>query len=239
MKTRIRLVLSILLASPILTLSTVMVKAESGSGSTNSGSSTSNTSSTDDDKDTETETEVESEPKTDSKKLLERLSTRKTELKTKLNTVEQERLKAKCKASQTGAVSSLSGRIKGIETSRGEVHTNLVSRLNKLVEKLKAKDVDTTKLEAEITELKAKIATFKADLAKYRQAVIDLKAMDCVSDPAAFKASLESARTLRETAAKDAAAIKTYVNDTIKPTLKGIRTALEAKEKETSSEGGQ
>ncbi len=239
MKTRIRLVLSILLASPILAFGTVMVKAETGSGSTDSGSSTSTTSSTDDDKDSETETEVESDPKTDSKKLLERLSSRKSELKTKLTNIEQERLKAKCKASQTGAVSSLSGRIKGIETSRSAVHTNLVNRLNKLVEKLKAKEVDTTKLEAEITELKAKIATFKTDLAKYKQAIIDLKAMDCVSDPTAFKASLEAARTLRETVAKDGAAIKTYVNDTIKPTLKEIRAALEAKEKETSSEGGQ
>ena len=230
MKTRIRLVLSILLASPILTIGTVAAHSEDGASTASSDTSTTTTVKED---------EIESEPKTDSKKLLERLSTRKAELKTKLSTVEQERLKSKCKVAQTGAVSSLSGRIKVIETSRAEVHTNLVNRLNKLVEKLKAKDVDTTKLEAEITELKTKIATFKADLAKYRQAVIDLKAMDCVSDPDAFKASLESARTLRETVAKDAAAIKTYVNDTIKPTLKDIRAALEAKEKEESSEGGQ
>lgn len=238
MKTRIRLVLSILLASPILAFSAVMVKAETGSGSTNSGSSTTTTSgSTDDEK--VSEVEIETEPKTDSKKLLERLSTRKTELKIKLSKVEEERIKVKCKIAQTGSVSSLSGRIKGIETSRNEVHTNLLDHLTKLVAKLKAKDVDTTKLEAEIVELKAKIATFKADLAKYRQAVIDLKAMDCVSDPSAFKASLESARALRETVIKDATAIKTYVKETIKPTLQEIKAALEAKETDNSSRGEQ
>ena len=59
--------------------------------------------------------------------------------------------------------------------------------------------------------------------------------MDCASDPTSFKASLEKARSLREQVTKDAQEIKSYVNDTIKPTLKEIRAALEAKEKETTT----
>lgn len=229
MKTRIRLFISLFLAVPALTLSTTaLVSAENGSSSSGSGSTTTTTTKTEDSTSDDT-------VKADDKKLLERLAERKTELKTKLTTAEQTRLKEKCKPAQTGNVSSLYGRIKGIETSRSEVYKNLTNRLTSLTEKLKAKNVDTTKLEAEIATLKTKIATFEADLAKYKQAVLDLKSMDCATDPTAFKASLEKARTLREQVNKDAQEIKTYVNDTIKPTLKEIRAALEAKEKEKES----
>ena len=223
---RIRLLISLFLAVPALTIgTTALVSAETGSSS-NSGSTT--TTKTEDTSSTDS-------VKPDDKLLLQRLSERKAELKTKLTTAEQTRLKDKCKPAQTGGVSSLYGRIKGIETSRSEVYKNLTDRLTSLDEKLKAKNVDTTKLEAEIATLKTKIATFESDLAKYKQAVLDLKSMDCASDPTSFKASLEKARSLREQVNKDAQEIKTYVNDTIKPTLKEIRATLEAKEKETTT----
>jgi hypothetical protein len=220
MKTRLRLLITTLLTVPALALSTTaLVSAETGTGSSGS---------------TDT-TKTEDTVKPDDKQLLNRLTERKAEYKAKIAATELARLKEKCKLAQTGNVSSLHGRIKGIETSRNEVYNNLVSRLTKLDEKLKLKGVDTTKLEAEIATLKTKISTFQTDLAKYKQAVLDLKSMDCAADPTAFKASLESARTLREQVNKDAQDIKTYVNDTIKPTLKEIRAQLEAKEKETSN----
>lgn len=177
--------------------------------------------------------------KPDNKELLQRLIDRKTRLKTVLTAAETAKLKLKCVPSQTGSLRSLSGRIQGIETSRREVHKNLVNRLEKLVEKLKVKNVDTAELEAEIVVLKAKIATFDANLSLYKQAITDLKSMGCVTDPVSFKASLETARTLRETLVMDSAAIKSYVKDTIKPTIKAIRTALAATElKSTDTTGG-
>ncbi len=188
--------------------------------------------------DNEAEAEAEA-VKPDDVELLRRLTDRKTSLKTKLTTAEQSRIKLKCVPSQTGSIKSLSGRIKGIETSRRQTHKNLLSRLDKLVEKLKVKNVDTTELEAEIVVLKTKIATFDADLVLYKQAITDLKSMDCVADPVSFKASLETARTLKQTVATDSESIKSYVNDTIKPTLKIIRTALETAEKlETNTTDG-
>lgn len=219
---------------PIVALtSNALVSARQG----DSGSeAVSNTTAVVASPDNETETEI---VKPDDVDLLRRLTDRKTSLKTKLTTAEQSRLKLKCVPSQTGSIKSLSGRIKGIETSRRQTHKNLLDRLDKLVEKLKVKNVDTTELEAEIVVLKTKIATFDADLVLYKQAITDLKSMDCVADPVSFKASLETARTLKQTVATDSESIKSYVNDTIKPTLKIIRTALETAEKvETNKTDG-
>ena len=220
--------------APIVALtSNALVSARQG----DSGSeAVSNTTAVVASPDNETETET---VKPDDKDLLQRLSDRKAGLKTKPNTTEQSRLKLKCASAQTGSVKSLSGRIKGIETSRKKVHENLINRLEKLVEKLKVKNVDTTALEAEIVVLKTKIATFDADLALYKQAITDLKSMDCVADPVSFKASLETSRTLKQTVAKDSETIKSYVTETIKPTLKIIQASLETAEKvETNKTDG-
>ena len=154
-----------------------------------------------------------------------RLQKRKDALKIKLTTVQQKRLQTRCKGGQ-GVVSKLQGRITGIETSRTQVYTNLVDRLTKLQGKLDQKGANTIELKKEITELQTKITTFKTDLAAYKQSVSDLATMDCVADPTGFKASLEDSRNGLKKVHDDGVAIKTYVNDTIKPTLKKIRAEL-------------
>lgn len=161
----------------------------------------------------------------------ERLAKRKAELKTKLDALKTTRIKKLCKASQ-GNLSSISGRIKGLETSRSHVYANLVQRLTKLGQILKDKGVDTAELDAQITELNTKIETFNTDLEAYKLAVSDLAAMDCAADPTAFQASLETARAARAKTAEDAMAIRTYLSDTIKPTLKDLRAQVEKEETE-------
>lgn len=159
------------------------------------------------------------------KSLAERVEKRKTELKTQLKASEKARLKTKCKASQ-GKISSIRGRIKGIETSRSEVYKNMINRLTNLSDKLENKGADTTELDATIAELQTKIETFNTDLAAYKQAVSDLADMDCEADPDGFKASLEAARTALATVNQDALAVRSYLQDTIKPLLKTIRAQL-------------
>jgi signal transduction histidine kinase len=183
------------------------------------------TTSTDTTADQENEQEIQTTAK-DTAALKARLEARKAQLKTTLTALEQAKIKTKCATAQ-GKLSSVRGRIKGIETSRAQVYDNLVDRLTSLSTKLSDKGLDTSELDSEITELNAKIATFQTDLATYKQTVTDLAAMDCKSDPTAFKASLEAARTAQAKVKEDATAIKTYVNDTIKATLKDIRSQLE------------
>lgn len=165
----------------------------------------------------------------------DRLEKRKTELKTRLDAAKLARVKKLCKASQ-GNLSSISGRIKGLETSRSHVYANLVDRLTKLSGLIKDKGVDTAELDAQITQISTLIEAFNTDLAAYKLAVSDLAAMDCAADPTAFQASLEAARAARAKTADDAAAIRTYLSDTIKPTLKELRAQVE---NETENGGTQ
>lgn len=166
--------------------------------------------------------------------LKDRITAKKTELKTRLTNAEKLRFQTKCQAAQ-GRVSAVQGRVKGIETSRGQVYKNIVSRLTALSEKLKNKGINTDQLHTAIDDLEAKITTFNTDLTAYKQAVVDLSSMDCKTDPEGFKAALESARAAREKVHVDGKAIRTHIQDTIKPLLNTIRSQLEA----ASTEGDE
>lgn len=198
------------------------------------------TNTTTSDKTTTTTTADQSA--TNSKELQSRIEARKTEQKTKLTNAEKLRITGKCKAAQ-GLVSSVRGRVKGIETSRTEVYSNIVTHLSDLSIKMKNKNVDTTALDADITTLKTDITTFNTDLATYKQDVSDLSDMDCKTDPIGFKASLDAARAALLKVNQDSAAIRTYVTNTIKPLLVQIRAQLETKDaaadKTTNTQGGQ
>jgi hypothetical protein len=154
--------------------------------------------------------------------LLDRIEKRKDARKLRLSFAEKAKLTSKCKAAQ-GLLRAAEVRIKGVETSRAQVHENLLARLNGLVTKLKEKQIDTGELETQITELTTKIEAFKTKITDYKQAVSDLGAMDCTTDPEGFKASLEDARALRVELKDAAADVRTYLRETIKETLKGIR----------------
>ena len=218
-------ILSIAVALPVVTTGASAVVSANEDGADNATASNSVNS--------DSNSEVE---KT---KRAERLEKHKAELKIKLSNIDKNRIKDRCKQAQGGGIKRLDGRIKGIETSRDKVHTNLVNRLNKLVEKLKTKAVDTAALESEIAVLITKIETFKADLATYKQNLTDLKAMDCASDPTAFKAQLEVVRTDREKVHQDVIDIRKYVKETIKSTLKEIRSQLEEQEQTDSDSDNQ
>lgn len=213
MKQRIKLMAGIALALPVLVFGVVAAETT--------------TTTTNDDTTTQTTTDDKTE-------LSDRIAKRKAALKIKLTNLEKARLKLKCVAAAQGPVKRLSGRINGLETSRNEVYTNLVNRLTKLSDQIKTKGLDTTTLDGQVTTLKGMIDTFKSDLETYKTAVSDLTNMDCTSDPDGFKASLEDARAARAKLAKDSSDIKTYLNDTIKPTLVALRNQLETKE--TTSE---
>lgn len=210
MKRFLALGLSTVLSLPVL--SVAVVRAQTN----NSGSSS---------PPTETEKPLSAD---ELKQLQTRLEKRKAELKIKLTNAEKLSIQNKCKAAQ-GFVSSVKGRVKGIETSRTEVYGNILDHLTDLSAKLKNKGIDTKTLDGEITTLQDKIQTFNTDLATYKQAVSDLAAMDCKADADGFKASLQAARTALETVNKDSQAVRSYVKDTIKPSLKTIRGELETK----------
>ncbi len=212
MKSQIRIALGVGLLVPILLVGTVRAVEET--------TTTANTTQTD--TTTKTEAKLTEEQQ---KKLNERVQKRKTEAKQKLTVLQEKRLQARCKSSQV-KIKPLNTRATAIESNRAKVHANLVDSFTKLQEKLQAKNVDTTKLQAEITVLQAKINTFNNDLGEYREAISDTAIMDCEADPVAFKASLEVARVALQKVHADAKAIRTHVVTVIKPILQDIRVEL-------------
>lgn len=220
MKSRITLAITTGLLLPIFLVGPVFAVSDGTNGSTPTTTDTTKTEDT-------TTTTAEDKPlTTDEKKSMDdRILQRKTEAKLKLTTVEQKRIQTRCKASQT-VLLPIGKKIDTIHGNRTKVYTNLTDRLIKLEVKLAAKNVDTAELKSEITVLQNKIKTFDTDLTTYNQLVSDVRKMDCATDPAAFKASLEAARASLVKVHADAADIRAYVKDTIKPTLKAIRDKL-------------
>lgn len=164
----------------------------------------------------------------DKQKLLQRLTERKTNLKTKLTNAQKVRLQTKCKAAQ-GLMAPIKSKVTGYEQGRGEVYSKVVTRLKDVSIKVKAKGISTTELDAAITTLEGKVTTFNTDIAIYKQAVSDLTDMECTTDPEAFQASLQEARSALEKVKSDATDIRSYVKDTIKPILLTIKGQLQPK----------
>lgn len=162
---------------------------------------------------------------TEKQELRKRVQDRVSSLKIKLSAADQARIKAKCKAAQ-GVTTSLSKKADNLDTKRTEVYGAIIARLSTLEGKLQKQGVDITKLQSEIDVLKTKKTTFDTDFTAYKQAVADASGLDCTTDPTAFQASIQAARTAQEKVRTDSKDIRTYVTQTIKPTLEQIKKSL-------------
>ena len=229
MKSRITALLGAGMLVPLLFAGSVFALADQNTTTTPEQTTTETTAQAD--------TESETLNETQKKELSTRIEKRKAEAKLRLTAVQQKRIQTRCKNAQ-GLVKKVSGRVKGIETNRTKVHTNMVERLKSLETKLAAKNVDTTQYKAQIAELETKIATFNTDMAAYKQAVSDLGNIeDCTADPTAFNASIEVTLEAIQKVHNDPVAIITYVKDTIKPTLAAIRVQLDGAKAVDTTEG--
>ncbi len=154
-----------------------------------------------------------------------RIAQRKLEFKTKLTAAETKRLQDRCKPAQA-LIGSLNDKLGTSTTTRTQAYTELTTHITDILDKLATKNLDLETLKSNQAQLMVKINTYKADLATYKDAIGDLKDMDCAADATAFKASLEVARTDREKLATDVADIRTYVTGTVKPTLQTLHDQL-------------
>lgn len=198
---RIKIILSSLIAVPALLIPGV-VHAATTTPTTTTTTTTTNTTTT-------TET------------IAQRVSKYKLALKAQPTAAEQAKIKVNCKAAQVkGRV--LSTQITQKVTIRSAVYVSVTKKVDDLITDLKAANVDTAKLETQRDELKQLVKTYGNDLKTYQENIADMNAVDCLTDPTAFKAALESARSSQAVVLKDITAIRTYINDTLKPTLKDI-----------------
>ena len=159
-------------------------------------------------------------------KLKERVQERKDKVKAKLTEAKKNAIKSKCKSAQ-GLLTSAKARINGVETSRSKIYDNLVNRLTELSKLLGEKGLDVSELDSQIETLKTMITDIKTDIENYKQAVADAADMTCTDDPEAFRVSLDDAKEERKAIYDSSTKIRAYLKETIKATLKSLRTELE------------
>ncbi len=153
--------------------------------------------------------------------MAQRVEKSKLKFAPKLTAEQTVKIKGKCKASQVIS-KALSVQLTRNNTKRTAAYTEITAALTEAIASLKA-NKDTTDLEAQSKVLSTKIAKYTTDMTAYQTAITDLSGVDCATDPVAFKAALEEARAARKTVADDVVDIRTYINTTIKKSLKELK----------------
>lgn len=154
-----------------------------------------------------------------------RLENYKKNLKEALTATLKARIVERCVAAQAivkGRVTSNDA----ITIARETAYDEIIGNLQSVVTTASEQNVDVTALQANISVLQAKIVSFKAANSTYHQALSDLGAVDCKTDPTAFKGALEAARADQLAIFTSAKDIRSYLNDTVKVTLKALKTKL-------------
>lgn len=171
-----------------------------------------------------------------------RVKSYKEKASTKLAEAQAKRLKTRCKAAQ-GKVTSLRARVTSAVANRKKVYQEVGDKLDTLLAKLVAAELDTTKLETARADMKAELVTLTESLNAYDTVLTDLMAMDCEADPDTFQSALLSAREMQVALRTQASEFRSFATTELKAILKDVRSQLEAKKDQTqdttdSSEGG-
>ena len=153
----------------------------------------------------------------------------KKTLKEALTTAVKTRIMERCVAAQAIVKTKITNN-SAITTARTAAYNEVVKDLQAIVTKAASatNPADTTTLQANITVLQTKITTFTTANTTYQQALTDLSVLDCKTDPTAFKAALEVARTDQLAVLTSAKDIRTYLTGTVKDTLKELKTKLDS-----------
>jgi hypothetical protein len=154
-----------------------------------------------------------------------RLESAKKNLKETLTTDQKTRIAERCVAAQA----VVQGKLKNngvASVARITAYDTIMTNLQSIVTTAQTNKVDVSELQREIALLQTKITTFKTVDSTYQQVLTDLGALDCKTDPIAFKAALEAAKTGQTAVFTSAKDIKAYFTGTVKTTLQTLKTQL-------------
>lgn len=158
-----------------------------------------------------------------------RISAYKTKYATSLTKVQETKLKTTCKPAQV-KVKLLNEKAIKNDTVRAKAYEVVGAELSKIIPRLKDASISTTDLEEYQTQLTVLIKTYSTDSLAFASSLQDTAELDCLTDPAAFKSSLDSARADRLKLVTSSKAVATYVTETIKPGLEKKHLDLQVKD---------
>lgn len=131
----------------------------------------------------------------------------------------------KCKLIEAN-VETKTSRFDSNKAMHQEQYTQMKERLNNLVTQLKAKGLDTTKLETDVATLNTKTDKFVTDYEAYITKLKDTKAYACGHSDGEFRSALQLARTAILPVRQDVIDIRSFYQTTIRPDLIALRTQL-------------
>lgn len=111
----------------------------------------------------------------------------------------------------------------GTKTKHMSAYNNMVSRLEKFIENIKANGYDTTVLEADLVVLKQKIEEFSTLTAAANTVMTQTKLYTCSDAEKTFKNSLTQTRSKVRLAYQKASEIRTFYRDVIRVDLQDIK----------------
>lgn len=155
----------------------------------------------------------------------DRVKQYKERRKNAITAVRANRLKSVCKNAQ-GKLTSLSARVNGVATARENAHKQISERVDAIIAKLQAANIDTAALEAVRASIQEQGATVSEQLAAYQLALSDLSEMDCEADPEAFGAALEEARELSMQLRQSAFDFRQAAKEELRTLLQQARSQL-------------
>ncbi len=160
--------------------------------------------------------------------LQQRITQRKNERQSRLNIDDKQRLQSQCTLAQS-KLRTLGDTYSSSSDKRDKVYRNIDATLWIIIGKLKLADKDTYSLEQQRTSYIKRVQAFENQSDQFQQAVKDIVAMNCKADPTGFKALLQTARLYNAQIRSSFIGIKSYLIDTIQPTISKQSDSLKLK----------
>lgn len=162
----------------------------------------------------------------------ERLKQYQEKVAEKLSDAKAERLASRCKAAQ-GKITSLRAKLNNVVANRKKVYQEIGDKLNTLLLKLQAADIDVTALETAIADVKVELEALNTSMEEYDTVLSDLETMDCEADPDAFNTALSEARETQKQLREQAIEFRRFSTTELKEIIKELRAQLSAKSEST------
>jgi DNA repair exonuclease SbcCD ATPase subunit len=147
--------------------------------------------------------------------LAQRLTQRKSKLKTQLTSIQSQNIVKKCSAAQT-SLQAIKLKDQAKANARIKTYTDLATQLSTIINRLEKQKINVDGLKATQTKFNDAINQYLTDNAAYKTALDDAIAINCGTDPVGFETTLISTRQLRTQLSKDSAQIKAVVPDLAK-----------------------
>ncbi len=161
----------------------------------------------------------------DESTLKDRVEKHKLELRTKLDKAQETRLKGRCKAAQAN-IAKAKVRSEEVKNRRLAHYAKLQERVDGLVTKLSAAGFKVDDITSGREQVAVKVEALKTSFTTYQQALDDAAAIDCVSDPTGFKATLDAARKLHGDLGKSYADLRKTIADVLLPAINASKVQI-------------